>query len=60
MEQYLGKNLNCAHAGRTLILDGRESENPAAWRADVPDGTYQITRTDGRAPGEVRYWGILL
>lgn len=67
---YLGKNLNMARHFRgelnatdgegsmLLLLDGRENGNPAAQRAaDVPDGQYRVTRTDGSPPGDVGYWG---
>ena len=60
-EIYLGENLNRAlvagpEGERLLVLDGRERENPAADRR-VPAGTYRVTRTDGRAPAGVDYYG---
>ena len=69
MEIFLGFNLNAAvvrdgcvadKAGNgcyTLALDGGEQANPAA-RREAPAGRYTLTRTDGKAPGEVRYWGV--
>ena len=64
MEIYLGENLNKAivvgpEGERLLVLDGRELKNPAADRR-VPAGTYLVTRKDGRAPGDVDYYGTAL
>jgi len=60
-EIYLGENLNRAlvsgpEGELLLVLDGRERGNPAADRR-VPPGVYRLTRTDGRAPGCVDYYG---
>lgn len=56
-ELYLGLNLNRARDGQRLVLDGREGKNPNADR-HAPQGVYQITRTSGKAPGDVAYYGI--
>ena len=56
-ETYLGENLNRAfNDDGLLVLDGRERKNRAA-RTNVPPGTYKVTRTSGKPPGGVMYWG---
>ena len=59
-EMYLGENLNRAvevrDGVRFVVLDGRENGNPKA-RARR-EGVFKITRQDGRAPGDVDYYGV--
>lgn len=59
---FLGTNLNRARiteGGKLyLILDGREKKNPSAMKRYGLMGKFEVTKTEGRAPGDVSYWGF--
>lgn len=42
----------------SIVVNGRELRIESA-RCEVPSGTYNVTRRDGRAPGNVDYFGHL-